>query len=387
LNLDFSGNTRSNGTSSTSNTRLGWVSVSGVVAVEPEEVGRMVIPDRHDENDTLSEGLVNGRESTDISKVVGVTENGLLLSAEVIGDGVEGRRDSGDVDLGVLDDFAVLNIDTADFLKSTGISTVSGNELGNDSDLLGSVDGLSGSIEAGVTHAVRVEVASILVANTTITVRTVTALSTGATILTVDAAGVRSVGGGDRVGLPDIHFIAACSVLSGASIDIVGGGGPSKDVGLSVDKLDVVGALCIAVSGSVFGTSLVAGILGKTSIGIHFGEVKSTIDTAGHVGDVDVESELLVLDLEELVVGVVGGHEVYTGTNVGIGRLGYKLHGECIARSGDTVCATVVGTLESAVGGTCCGIGAKSRIPSVTSVTVGITRSRVEPAPVGVDHN
>jgi hypothetical protein len=125
----------------------------------------MVVPDGHDEDNTLGEGLVDGREPTDGSEMVGVTENALLLGAEVSGDGVESGAHSGDVDLGVLNDDAILNIDTADFFKSAGIGTVCGDKLGNDSDLLSGIDDLSGSIEAGVTHTVRVEVATILVAD------------------------------------------------------------------------------------------------------------------------------------------------------------------------------------------------------------------------------
>jgi hypothetical protein len=51
--LDLRGHTRGDGASSTSN--IGGVRTARgrVVAVEPEQVGLMIVPDRHDENDAL----------------------------------------------------------------------------------------------------------------------------------------------------------------------------------------------------------------------------------------------------------------------------------------------------------------------------------------------
>lgn len=69
-----------------------------------------------------------------------------------------------------------------------------------------------------------------------------------------------------------------------------------------------MGALRIAVSSSVLGTGLIVGVLGLTTIGIHLYKVKSTVKTAGKLGDIDVEGELLVLGLEHLVSGVGGIH-------------------------------------------------------------------------------
>lgn len=75
---------------------------------------------------------------------------------------------------------------------------------------------------------------------------------------------------------------------------------------LAVNELDVMGTLCITVSGSVSSTSLVIGVLGLSTIGIHGGEVNCTVQTARKVGDVDVEGELPVLELGNFVVFIVG---------------------------------------------------------------------------------
>jgi hypothetical protein len=114
---------------------------------------------------------------------------------------------------------------------------------------------------------------------------------------------------------------------------------------LSVDELDIVWALRIAVSGSVLGTSLVARVLGHTTVGFHLREVDGTIETAAKVGDIDVEGEFLVLEFEHLV-GRLAGHQVDTRTNIGTG---HELEGKSITRGGDTIGTRVVGTIQGAV--------------------------------------
>lgn len=102
------------------------------------------------------------------------------------------------------------------------------------------------------------------------------------------------------------------------------------------------------------------------------------------MGDVDVEGELLVQELEHLVVCIIG-HEVDARTDVLLGALGDEFEGEGITAGGDTVSARVVGTIESAVGSASLAIGAKTSVPSVASVAVGKAAGGVEPAPVRVE--
>lgn len=59
---------------------------------------------------------------------VGVVEDGLLLRAVLAGDAVH-RVDALDVHLAVLNDFAVLNVDSADFGQVTRGCAVGGEEL------------------------------------------------------------------------------------------------------------------------------------------------------------------------------------------------------------------------------------------------------------------
>ena len=78
LSLNISGDTRGGGARTTRDTGLGSISGSGVVGVEPESVGIMIVPDGEGENHSLGEGGVHALQATLGSKVVLVTEEGLI---------------------------------------------------------------------------------------------------------------------------------------------------------------------------------------------------------------------------------------------------------------------------------------------------------------------
>lgn len=144
-----------------------------------------------------------------------------------------------------------MNIDTADLLELTTVRAGSGNKLSNNGHLLGSVDGLAPSVEGPVSQAERVEIASVLVANTLIAIISdITALSALATAAIIRqsmsmkmriggfvwdillAAGVRSEGGSHGVGLPNIHLVTAGSVAASTSVLIIRVWLPVQGVGL-----------------------------------------------------------------------------------------------------------------------------------------------------------
>jgi hypothetical protein len=229
LRFDVGGLARGGCAGSTSGTGVGRVSWVG--GVEPQHVDFMVIPDGHDQDHTLGQSLIHRGEASLVGEVVVVTESGLLGSAEVNGDRVVGSH-AGNVGLGVGDNLAILDVETADLTKSTAGSTVGSDELSDDGDLLGGVDGQAGTEEGGITHAVGVEIASILVADTTIALIAITALGAGATVLTLDTAAVGCIGGSVLVGFPDIHLVTARAILALAGVGVVGGSRPSVDVGL-----------------------------------------------------------------------------------------------------------------------------------------------------------
>lgn len=275
----------------------GLGAVDGEGGVEPEHVGVMVIPDGHDKDHGLREGLAHlGHAALAVEAVVGVFEGSSASLAPLLSDRVSDN--TGNPRLRVRDNDAVLHVEALDLGESAGRVL---EELGHDGHLLGSIDRLANAVELLVAHAVRVEVATIGIAHTGIPV-----IAVGATAVVALAAGLvdflarmGSIGSGHVVGLPNIHLGAARAITTGAAVGVIAAiGCPSLDVGLAIDELDVLGALRIAVAGTVLGTSLVARVLGKTTIQVHGNEVKSAIETAANVGHIDVKGKLVAEKFE-----------------------------------------------------------------------------------------
>ena len=103
---------------------------------------------------------------------------------------------------------------------------------------------------------------------------------------------------GDAVGLPDIHLGAAGAVEAKTRIAVRSRIVPFEQIGLSVDKLEVVRTLRVTVAGAVRSTGLVAGVFGHTAITIHFDKVKGTVQPAWQGGDIGCHGEFSVLQLE-----------------------------------------------------------------------------------------
>ena len=211
------GDTRGGWASAAGNSGRGSVLVRRVVGVEPEHRRGVVVPEGEGQNHTVTESLAELLEAAVLVEVVGVAEDFLLLGTEVLGDGVDGV-DSGDVDVGVLDHLAVLDVDAADLRESSGGGVVAGQELGDNCERLGSVDGHAGAQESGVAETEGVEVTTVGVAETCVP----SAVITGAASLTVGRARVRGKGSSDAVGLPDIHLTAASTKAADTSVGASG---------------------------------------------------------------------------------------------------------------------------------------------------------------------
>jgi hypothetical protein len=231
--------------STTGDTWLAGVSGGGVAGVEPEHVDRVVVPEGHDKDVAASKRRAHTVEATKGSERVVVAESGLLVLAEAVGDRVAGG--AGDGGLGVLVHLAVLDVEALDL----GQAGAGADELGDDGHLLLGVEGGAGAVKVLRTHAVAVEVAAILVADTLVAVVAVTAVGARAGNNTRALAGVGSVCGRDAVGLPDVHLSAASASGAGTSVGVIGVGDPAGGVGLAIDPLDVVGALRVTVSWNV----------------------------------------------------------------------------------------------------------------------------------------
>lgn len=155
---------------------------------------------------------------------------------------------------------------------------------------------------------------------------------------------------------------------------------------LAIDELDVTRALRVAVAGTVLSTSLVASVGSHATISLHLGEVERAVKTARKVGDVNIESELLVEGLEHLVVRVVL-HKVDTRTDVFLCALGDEFESEGVAAGGDTVGTRVVSTVKGTVSSTSLAIGAKASVPFIAGIAVSVTAGGMEPTPVGIESN
>ena len=232
VGLDIAGDTGGGGAGTTLGAELGGVGGEG--AVEPEHVGCMVIPDAHDENHTILKSGAHVGEATVLGEVVGVAEYRLLGSAEIGGDRVAaGASDGGDR---VGDDDAILDVEALDVGESTGGGSVIGDELGDDGELGLGVDGLAWAVEVEAALAVRVEVTSIRVASSSITVVAVSSTASIASAhgLAGSVARVGSVGVRDGVGLPEIHLSTARTVVTDTGVRIVGRLEPSLNVTLHI---------------------------------------------------------------------------------------------------------------------------------------------------------
>lgn len=174
-----------------------------------------IVPEAHDQDHGGSKGIAHLGVSALGSKVVVVAECHLLSSAELLGEGV--ARVAGNGRLGVGHHHAVLDVEALD-----GGEAAAGtfDELRDDGDGLGGVDGEvgAGAVEGLVALAVRVEVATIGIAVTSVAgigVGSATGIAV-ARVLSEVFAGVGGECCGNVVGLPDIHLRAACAEAADA---------------------------------------------------------------------------------------------------------------------------------------------------------------------------
>lgn len=154
----------------------------------------LVPPDGHGEHHTPSKRvahLLHGTKLHEAARVCGLAE----LVVHVVD-----LRQGGDVDGGVFDDAAVLDVQAVDLAE---LALLVGNELGDDGEGLARVDNLAGAVVVPLVDAVGVVAAAGLVADTL-----VSALLAGALVETLDAARVRSQVCSTAVGFPNVHFIA-----------------------------------------------------------------------------------------------------------------------------------------------------------------------------------
>lgn len=180
-----------------------------------------VIPQRHNQDHGLGKGFAHLGKTTTLIEDVGVTESSLLSRAVVLGDRV--ARNTCNQALRVRDNLAVLYVEPLDLAKATRRIR---EELSHNGKLLSGVEVEAGAraIESSVALTITIEITTIGVAVSSVAVRRVSSAAsiTFAGVVANIGAGMGSVGGGDAVGLPDIHLRAAGTLAASTSVSIVG---------------------------------------------------------------------------------------------------------------------------------------------------------------------
>lgn len=220
------------GAGAAGNSGDGRVSISGVVAVQPEHVGVVVVPDAENKGHALVESIAHTSQTAMGVEDVDVIEDILLRVAELGGDGVSGIPGNGG--LGVGDDFAVLDVETLDLREGASVGSVVGQELSDQCERRVGIDNLARAIERVIALTEGVKVTSVRVAGAAISVAAVGSTTgvSGAHGLSGLIARVGSERRGDAVGFPDIHFSTAGAVVANATIRIRVRRLPAFDVGL-----------------------------------------------------------------------------------------------------------------------------------------------------------
>jgi hypothetical protein len=182
---------------------------AGLAVVEPLHVAALVPPDAHGQDHAAGEGLAHALGGAELHVLAGAGGGAELVLDHVgVGDallvGVEG-----------LDDLAVLHVEAVDLLE---LALAVGKELGDDGEGLESVDLelLAPAVVVSHVDAVGVPAAAVLVADTF-----EGALLTLAEVQALLVADVGSHVRGARVGLPDIHLVAARALALDVALEEV----------------------------------------------------------------------------------------------------------------------------------------------------------------------
>lgn len=142
-----------------------WILIGWVVAVKPEHVDIVVVPDGHDESHATCEGLGHLAHATLSREVIDVTEPSLGGSAVLVTESIVVL--STNVDRWSLNCLAVLDVFSLDFDNITVVGIVTCEELSDNSEWFRSVDSelASRSVEILASVSESGKVTSVLVAD------------------------------------------------------------------------------------------------------------------------------------------------------------------------------------------------------------------------------
>merc|ERR1719336_733110 len=248
-------------------------------------------------------------ESPLLSVVVSVAKHHLGLTAKVVCDGVN-RVDTWHICHRVGDHFAVLHPNPAHLHKVSIVSTIVSQELGDYGERLCCVENKlrPRSIELVISQPPRVEITSILVANSVVSLVPKSTRGSLASLRAIGVTRMRSVSSGHAVRLPDVKFHATGSIMT--SSGVLRAPSPVHAVGLAVDELEISRTLSIAVTSAERGSRLVCWELSLATVLVHLNEVQGSVESARQLGDVHVKGELPVLEVEHVIVFLIRGEKV-----------------------------------------------------------------------------
>lgn len=194
----------------------------------------LVVPNTKRQHHPIPQSRFHPRYPTLGVEAIDIPDRSLLARAELLRYGVV-RGHAGDIDFRVLDDITVLNVNTADLSEVSVGRVIRGEELGDDGHLLRGVNYEPGTEEGCIAHTVGVEIAAVGIAGAVVAVSGGVTLRTTAAVLTLDSTRMSGVGSGNAVSFPDIHFVAAGSVVACSTVGISCGRNPAFYVSLKYE--------------------------------------------------------------------------------------------------------------------------------------------------------
>lgn len=159
----------------------------------------LVPPDAKDEDHTSGHGLAHLPHGAEVHEALRAAHRAAVLVVQVVD-----RGRPGDVDAGVLDDLAVLDVQAAD---RDQLAVAVGGELRDGGERAARVDHQAGAEVLLVADDGRVVAAAVLVADS-VEGALVARASVQAFVLAWMWRDVRC----HRVGLEDVHLVAACAL-------------------------------------------------------------------------------------------------------------------------------------------------------------------------------
>jgi hypothetical protein len=211
----------------------------------------------------------------------------------------------------------------------------------------------------------------------------VSTLISFAPVIARGGTGMSSVCIGILIGLPDIELGAATTIVSLVIPPVLA-------IGLSVNELAVTRALSITVTSSIFGSSFIGGIFGRSTVSLHLHEVKSSVNATLQGRNINVKSEFTIQKFVKFIT-ILALQQIYSSTDiVSVLAMGDKLHLNAFVDLMSAIGVAPLGRRNS-VHCTISGAGSRVRavalVPVYSSEAVGISTNIVDPSPVLINSN